>query len=167
LVSDEFLTEVDNIPFFLRLLPWNSKLTNSLMVDSVSIDRLGVTKGETVTITVEVIDGFGNALTGLDDTLLTIEVIITGSVAIRHEVTGINGVFIQEVKISSHGWFNIETTVFLDGYGFAEGETMALFSQNTISPYNRLEDIDPILFLIFAASIGIIVIIWLRVNKKD
>jgi hypothetical protein len=165
MISDNYLTEEDNIPFLLRLLPWNSRITNTIKIHSVSTDVQGVTRDDKITVRVNLTDGLGTSLVNSEDLDLLLEISIGGNIIDELHLSGTGPVYTGEITVSYSGWLNMDTTAFLEGFGFAEGETIALFSQNTIEPYNDLSDIAPIMLAVFVISIMIVGVVWLRTRE--
>lgn len=161
-VSDEYLTESDNIPFLLRLIPWNSRIVNTISINSTSVDQHAVTRGHTINLNLNLEDGLGNVIMDEPELSIRVDIIRTGNTVTSYTLSGTGPVYTQELDISYHGWMDIKTTAFLIGYGFAEGEKIAIFSQNTEGSYNDLTEISFLLIIVFIITIVIVAIIWVR-----
>ena len=124
-----------------------------------------VTRNDKITVNVNLTDGLGTPLVNSEELDLQVEITLGGNIIDKTQLSGTGPVYTGEFTVSYFGWLNMDTTAFLEGFGFAEGDTIALFSQNTINPYNDLSNIAPFLVAVFVISIMIVAVVWLRTKE--
>lgn len=164
LFDDTQLTLNDNIPFLLRLLPWTSRLIDTIEVHEVNVDRHAIELNDEITVSANVTDGFGNELS--EDPTILIELNIAGT--IPKEVTlekSSGSMYTATFDINDQGYYELEITAMLENYGFAEGDTISVFVENKIGSFNDLSQLDPFLIALFLLSVIAVGIIYTRTRS--
>lgn len=161
LVSDEFLLAEDNLYYLMRMMPWNARLTNTLNITHTEIDTHIIKRGGSISVTVNVTDGFGN----LTDAVITSTLIRVNSKIASIELTKNNDLYTGTIEdIDKFGSMTLKTVAFFEGYGFAEGEDQNLLVDDSLNLSNSLDDINFFMIVVFLLSVAIIVLVILRVR---
>jgi hypothetical protein len=158
MVSADYLTVEDNLIYLLRLLPWNSRIVNTLQVNSVEINSHHFNVTDQITVTANVTDEYGaNVSATVVSSLHQATAIVDIS-----ELTGSVDIYTGTLNITEDGSMTVKTYAFQEGYGYAEGTDKQLFVEEDVSLGNELSDLNVWLILIFLATIAIVVYIIIK-----
>ena len=161
MVSSDYLTIEDNLIYLLRLLPWNSRIVNTLQVNSVEIDSHHYNLSDQISITANVTDEYG-----VDVSPSVISTLHLSTTTIdTTELTGSGSIYTGTLNITQDGSMTVKTYAFKEGYGFSEGTDQQLLVNEDVSLGNELSNLSVCLVLIFLVSVVLVVYIILKTKQ--
>lgn len=158
MVSADYLTVEDNLIYLLRLLPWNSRIVNTLQVNSVEINANHYNVTDVLSITVNVTDEYGADVSASVISTLHLATTTIGT----SELTGTGSIYTGTITIVQDGSMTLKTFAFKEGYGFAEGVDQELLVNEDVSLGNELSKLSFWLVIIFLTSIAMVVYIIMK-----
>lgn len=164
IVSNNQLTNADNLHMLLRLVPWNARLVNTIQINSLTLDKHTIMEDEKFTYSANVTDGFGNNNKDFQ-LLINLEQAHKAHVSITANSTDVwyNGT----LQTKGHGNMEITTVAFLRGYGFAEGQVQHVFIDTHLDLYNKFSDLSPWIAIPFALSVFLVYLSIVKTKKKN
>ncbi|MCY3410350.1 MAG: hypothetical protein INQ03_01825 [Candidatus Heimdallarchaeota archaeon] len=162
ILSDEYLTEADNMDFILRMLPWNARIVDTIEVHSVEIDNHAINETESINISINATDEFGNTIPGLK---IKVQLLLASKVKLTLNLTSDSSIFTGQLTPAVTGSMKIKVIAYTEGYGFAEGPIQELFVNNQIDSYNDLSKLSIWIAILFIGSLVLMVYTVLRTKK--
>ncbi len=161
MISSDYLTMEDNLIYLLRLLPWNSRIVNTLQMNSVEINSHHFNVTDLLSITVNVTDEYGvdvspSVMSSLHLSTTTID---------STELTGSASIYSGTLNITQDGSMTVKTYAFKEGYGFAEGTNKEILVNEDVSLGNELSHLSVWLIIIFIASIALVLYIIMKTKQ--
>jgi len=165
LIEDGQLANANNMLYLLQLIPWNSRVVNTLTVHSTSINTRNIKEGGSVLITATLTDGLNQ--TAPSFAAVRVEILVYGNIkqAVNLTREGQTGNFSATINISINGFLDLKIYGIAKGYGYSQGQTQNLFVQAKVKSFNDLTQLSPIIVVIFIISVIALVIVIQRVRK--
>ncbi|MCE7736753.1 MAG: hypothetical protein GPJ54_17860 [Candidatus Heimdallarchaeota archaeon] len=162
IISNENFAEGDFLTYLLRLLPWNAKTMNTLLVQSLEIDTNNITPGNDINLDINVTDGFGDVFDNAMQITVTSNLLFGGNVIKTTEFSGSGSIYTAALEVTRTGFMTITTLVFLEGYGFVEGDKHEIVSESSVNNFNDLDDLSFVLVILFLATIAIVALTYFK-----
>ena len=148
IIKDNVLTNQNNYQYLLKLIPWNSKVTNHIKIGDLNLDKRTLAEGERLSINLTILDAFNSSIS---DATVVLELLIGGNLINATEfVYNTNTQMYEgEFIINENGFINLEITAQKIGLGFAEAQSENIFVEANVGSFNDLSDLSIIIILIF------------------
>ena len=149
----------DFLNYLLRLVPWNAKTTNTLKVESIDVNTHNINRGDSIVVTVNVTDVFGNTINDLN---VTSQLFLGSGMVTEKTLTGTGSIYSGELKVDRTGFMILETIIFFEGYGFAIAEEVNILSESSVNNFNDLDGVSAVLAILFVLSLIVIILVYTK-----